>query len=104
MKLSQPTPSAAKKQMLPQLWHLWGSDATLSGLPVDVSTVVDEGPAPSPTSPVLVLDGHSAMNALCWTERCVIVAMATYVYELFPPIRGCCTGGTSIHHGDEVLA
>ena len=65
MKLSRPTPSASKKQMLPQLWHLWGSNVALSGLPTDVSIAVDEGPTSPPTSPVLVLDGHSAMKALC---------------------------------------
>jgi hypothetical protein len=84
--------------MLPQLWHLWGSDASLSGLPADVSVVVDEGPTPPPTSLVLVLDGHSVMNALCWTKRRVIVAMSIYVYDMFPPIGGCCMGGTGIHH------
>ena len=65
MKLLRLAPSVNKKQMLPQLYHLWGSDVALSGLPVDVSPVVDEEPTPPPTSPVLVLDGHSAMNALC---------------------------------------
>ena len=98
MKLSRPAPSAGKKQMLRQLWHMWGSDVALSGLPVVVSEAVDEGLAPPPTSPVPVLDGHSAMNTLCWTNRCVIVVMATCVCEMFPPIGGCCTGGTGIHH------
>ena len=81
--------------MLLQLWHLWGFDAALSGLPIDDFAAVDEGP----TSPVPVLDGYSAMNALCWTKRRVIVAMATCVWEMFPPIGGCCMGGTDIRHG-----
>ena len=85
--------------MLPQLWHLWGSIVALFGLLVDVSVVVDEGPAALPTSRVPVLDGHSATNALCWTKRRVIVAMATCVCEMLPPIGGCCTGGTGIRHG-----
>ena len=73
---------------------MWGSDAALSGLPPDDSRVVDDGPAPPPTSPILVLNGHSAMNALCWTKHHVIVAMATCVCEMFPPIGGCYMGGT----------
>ena len=56
---------------------------------VDVSIAVDEGPTPPPTSPVLVLDGHSAMKVLCWTKHHIIVAMATYVCDMFPPIGGC---------------
>ena len=83
--------------MLSQLWHLWGLDAALSGLPVDDFAAVDDGPASLPTSPVPVLDGHSAMNALCWTKHHVIVVMATYVWEMFPPIGGCCTGGSGIY-------
>ena len=89
MKLSRPTPFIDKKQMLLQLWHLWGSDAALSSIPVDVSVVVDEGPTLPLASPVLVLDGHSAMKALCWTKVHVIVAMATYVCDMFPPIGRC---------------
>ena len=82
--------------MLPQLWHLWGSDVVLSGLPPDDSGTIDDGLAPLPTSLVLVLGGHSSMNALSWTKRHVIVAMATCVWEMFPPIGGCFIGGTGI--------
>lgn len=89
MRLSRPTPSVGKKQKLPQLWHLWGSDVTFSGLHDDVSRAVDEEPTPLPTSPVLVLNGCSAMNALCWTKWSVIVTMAIYVCDMFPPIGGC---------------
>ena len=97
MKLSRLVSSVGKKQMLPQLWHLWGSSASLGGLPPDDSTAVDDDPTPPPTSPILVLDGHSLMNALCWTKCHVMVAITTYVWKMFPPIGGCVTGGTCIH-------
>ena len=87
--------------MLLQLWHLWVSSYAPYFLPLDDSTTVDDGPTPLPTSPVLILDGQSAMNALCWTKRCVIVSMATSVCEMFPPIGGCYMGGTSIHRGGQ---
>ena len=98
MKLSRLVPFTSKKQMLPQLWHLWGSGASLCGLPPDDSTIVDDEPTSPPTSLVLVLDEHSAMNALCWTKHHVRVAMATCVWEMFPLIGGCYTRGTDIHH------
>ena len=99
MKLSRLVPSAGKKQMLPQLWHLWGSDVALFGLPVDVSAAIDEGPTPLPTSPVLVLDGHSAMHALCWTKRCVIVVMKCCLQ-----LEGVVWEGQEFVMGDEILA
>ena len=71
---------------------------------LDVSVAVDEGPILLPTSLVLVVDGHSAMKVLRWTKRRVIVAMATYVCDMFPPMEGVEREGWTSTAGDEVLA